>query len=68
LIFKKAKSWNMFIEKNKTDSEGLAHGPWEHGYEITNLHDYEPYGNALHLFYFVHGQREGENIEVENKY
>lgn len=54
--------------KNQKDSAGLAHGPWEYGYEIMNLHDYKPCGNALHLDYFVHGQREGENIDVENKY
>ena len=68
MIFKKAKSWNMFIEKNKSDSQGLAHGPWEFGYGLMDMYDYKPCGNALHLEYFIHGQKEGENIDVENKY
>jgi len=54
------------FELSQKDSKGLAHGAWKYGYEIMNLHDYEPCGNVLHLEYFIHGQREGENIDVVN--
>jgi hypothetical protein len=56
----------MNTEKNKSDSEGLAHGPWKTSYGLMSPYDYKPCGNALFLDYFVHGQKEGENIEVES--